>query len=41
MCKAVTGLATFSAHIVSHSGNKEIRHFVTTNYDQKYPFAFG
>jgi len=24
---------------VSRTGNKEIRHFVTTNYDQKYPFA--
>ena len=25
--------------LVSRTGNKEIRHFVTTNYDQKYPFA--
>ena len=25
--------------LVSRTGNKEIRHFITTNYDQKYPFA--
>jgi len=25
--------------LVSRTGNKGIRHFVTTNYDQKYPFA--
>jgi len=25
--------------LVARTGNKEIRHFVTTNFDQKYPFA--
>jgi len=29
----------YGNELVSHTGNKEIRHFVTTNYDQKYPFA--
>jgi len=29
----------YGNEFVSHTGNKEIRHFVTTNYDQKYPFA--
>jgi len=27
------------SELVSRTGNKEIRHSVTTNYDQKYPFA--
>jgi len=29
----------YGNELVSRTGNKEIRHFVTTNYDQKYPFA--
>ena len=29
----------YGNELVSHTGNKEIRHFVTTNFDQKYPFA--
>jgi len=29
----------YGNELVSHTGNKEIRHFVTMNYDQKYPFA--
>ena len=29
----------YGNELVSHTGNKEIRHFVKTNYDQKYPFA--
>ena len=29
----------YDNELVSYTGNKEIRHFVTTNYDQKYPFA--
>ena len=29
----------YSNELVSRTGNKEIRHFVITNYDQKYPFA--
>jgi len=27
------------SELVSRTGNKEIRHFVAANYDQKYPFA--
>ena len=27
----------YGNELVSRTGNKEIRHFVTTNYDQKYP----
>jgi len=29
----------YANELVSRTGNKEIRHFVTTNFDQKYPFA--
>ena len=29
----------YGNELVSRTGNKEIRHFVTTNFDQKYPFA--
>jgi len=29
----------YGNELVSRTGNNEIRHFVTTNYDQKYPFA--
>ena len=29
----------YGNELVSRTGNKGIRHFVTTNYDQKYPFA--
>ena len=29
----------YDNELASRTGNKEIRHFVTTNYDQKYPFA--
>ena len=29
----------YGNELVSRTVNKEIRHFVTTNYDQKYPFA--
>ena len=29
----------YGNELASRTGNKEIRHFVTTNYDQKYPFA--
>ena len=29
----------YGNELVSRTGNKEIRHFITTNYDQKYPFA--
>jgi len=29
----------YGNELVSCTGNKEIRHFVTTNYNQKYPFA--
>jgi len=31
----------YGNELVSSTGNKEIHHFVTTNYDQKYPFAEG
>ena len=30
----------YGNELVSRTGNKEIRHFVTTNFDQKYPFAY-
>jgi len=29
----------YGNELVSRTGNKEIRHFVTTNFDRKYPFA--
>jgi len=29
----------YGNELVSRTENKEICHFVTTNYDQKYPFA--
>ena len=29
----------YGNELVSRTGNKEVRYFVTTNYDQKYPFA--
>ena len=29
----------YGNELVCRTGNKEIRHFVTTNFDQKYPFA--
>ena len=29
----------YGNELVSRTGNKKIRHFVTTNCDQKYPFA--
>ena len=29
----------YGNELVSRTGNKGIRHFVATNYDQKYPFA--
>ena len=29
----------YGNELVSRTGIKGIRHFVTTNYDQKYPFA--
>ena len=29
----------YGNELVSRTGNKEICHFITTNYDQKYPFA--
>ena len=29
----------YGNELVSRTGNKGIRHFVTTNYDKKYPFA--
>jgi len=29
----------YGNELVSRTGNKGIRHFVTTNSDQKYPFA--
>ena len=29
----------YGNELVSRTGNKEIRHFVTTNYDQKYPLC--
>jgi len=29
----------YGNELVSRTGNKEIRHFVTTNFVQKYPFA--
>jgi len=31
----------YGSELVSRTGNKEICHFVTTNYDQKYPFALS
>jgi len=31
----------YGNELVSRTGNKEIRHFVTTNCDQRYPFALG
>jgi len=31
----------YGNELVSCTGNKGIRHFVTTNCDQKYPFAEG
>ena len=29
----------YGNELISRTGNKEICHFVTANYDQKYPFA--
>jgi len=29
----------YGNELVSRTGNKEIRHFVTTNFDQKYPLC--
>jgi len=31
----------YGNELVSRIGNKEIRHFFTTNFDQKYPFTIS